>query len=91
MKCTGHCIHDTILSNHRSVVTVPVPSFKLQHLSVGRPQIVEKHNSKWLVGYNETPPSSQRDTSNVTAKATPAAQTLAKVPLAHITSSPLLL
>ena len=31
MKCTGHCIHVTILSNYRSVVTVSVPSFNGSH------------------------------------------------------------
>ena len=31
MKCTGHFIHVTILSCHRSVVTVSVPSFNGSH------------------------------------------------------------
>ena len=87
MKCTGHCIHVTILSSYRSVVTVSVPSFngsqkdrsprktieknvsfpvwrpskpfKIRHLSVVCPRILEKRRSKWLVGCNDTPPRSQ--------------------------------
>ena len=35
MKCTGHCIHLTILSSHRSVVTVSTPSVNGSHK--GRP------------------------------------------------------
>ena len=31
MKCTGHCIHVTVLNNQRPVVTVSIPSFNGSH------------------------------------------------------------
>ena len=31
MKCTGLCIHDTILNSYRAVVSVSVPSFNGSH------------------------------------------------------------
>ena len=35
MKRTGHCIHATVLSSYRTVVTVSIPSFNGSHN--GRP------------------------------------------------------
>ena len=42
MKCTGRCIHVTILSNYKSVVTVSLPSFNGSHKGRSPQKTIEK-------------------------------------------------
>ena len=58
-KCTGHCLHVTILNSHRSVVTVPVPSFNGSHEGSFGQQIV---NKKWDFPSGSTPSHFKYDT-----------------------------
>ena len=44
MKCTLHCIHDTILGSQRSVDTVHVPSFNGSHQGRSGQKTVKKQS-----------------------------------------------